>query len=108
MLDDTPTLQGAAAKEILEETGLTVPKHELINMTELALKGAQSAETHLRRAMYPSPGGSDEFIALYLWEKTMHRMEIEELKDRLAGVEGEFITVKLVPYQELWREGARE
>lgn len=71
VIQDAPTLQGAAAKEILEETGLTVPNHELINMTELALKGAHSTESHLQKAMYPSPGGSDEHISLYLWEKTM-------------------------------------
>ncbi|KIX99637.1 uncharacterized protein Z520_04271 [Fonsecaea multimorphosa CBS 102226] len=108
MIDDAGTFAGAAANELWEETGLTVPMHELRNLTKIALKDAKGSEDHLQKAMYPSPGGCDEYIALFLWERTMPRIEINELRDKLSGTDREKITVKLVKYEELWREGARD
>jgi ADP-sugar diphosphatase len=108
MIDDAGTFSGAAANELRQETNLTVPRSELKDMTKLALKHAKASEGHLQKAMYPSPGGCDEFIALFLWERTMPRIEINELRDKLAGVDREKIRVKLVRYEELWREGARD
>jgi ADP-sugar diphosphatase len=58
--------------------------------------------------MYPSPGGCDEFISLFLWQRTMPLVEINSLKDRLVSTDREKITVKLVNYEELWKEGARD
>jgi ADP-sugar diphosphatase len=69
MLDGETGFSGKAAQEIEEETGITIPKDELINMTELALKESEVRDTSLKAAMYPSPGGSDEFIPVFLWEK---------------------------------------
>lgn len=69
MLDGETGFSGKAAKEILEETGLRIPKEELIDMTELALRSSRVRDKSLKNAMYPSPGGSDEFIAILLWEK---------------------------------------
>jgi 8-oxo-dGTP pyrophosphatase MutT (NUDIX family) len=69
MLDGETGFSGAAAKEIWEETGLRIPKEELIDLTELALKSSQVRDKGLKNAMYPSPGGADEFIPIYLWEK---------------------------------------
>jgi len=108
MIDDAGTFSLAAAKELKEETGLSVPQHELFDMTAKALEKATTSENHLQKAMYPSPGGCDEFIALFLWERTMARTEIIELKNKLMGVDREKITVKLVKYEELWKEGARD
>ncbi|KIW11886.1 hypothetical protein PV08_09159 [Exophiala spinifera] len=108
MIDDAGTFKGAAAKELLEETGLIVSVNELTDMTMLALKDAKGSESHLQKAMYPSPGGCDEYIALFLWEKTMPCSELNELRDKLSGNDTEKITLKLVKYEELWREGARD
>lgn len=70
MLDKSNNFSGKAAEEILEETGFKLPKSELIDLTELALKQTQSEDGEvLQNAMYPSPGGSDEFIPIFLWEK---------------------------------------
>ena len=108
MIDNENNIRIAAAKEIKEETGLDVPTSELKNLTRIALELAKNSEGHLQKAMYPSPGGCDEFITLFAWEKKMAQMDINELKDKLTGVDNEQIRVKLVPYDEVWREGARD
>ena len=113
MIDDNSTFRGAAANEIREETGLTVHANELQDLTKLALdqiEGLDSQE-ELQIGMYPSPGGCDEFIAIFLWEKILDRQEIESLKGRLSGTrtgESEMITVRILPYEDLWKVGARD
>lgn len=64
----------------------------------------------LQKGVYPSPGGSDEFIPIFLCQKRMEREEIEMLKGKLTGLrdEREKITLKLVPLEELWKEGLRD
>ena len=119
MLDDSGTFAGAAAKEIEEETGLLVKQDELVDMTALALDLADEAqeskkEPHrgqvLQKAVYPSAGGSDEFIPLLLWQKRMPRKDIEELQGKLTGLRdhGEKITLKVIPLENLWKEGVRD
>lgn len=122
MLDDSGTFAGAAAKEIEEETGLLVKQDELIDLTALALESASEPHEALRaqeephsgeilqKAVYSSAGGSDEFIALLLWQKRLPRKEIEELQGKLTGLRdhGEKITLKVIPLENLWREGARD
>ncbi|PGH01152.1 hypothetical protein AJ80_09047 [Polytolypa hystricis UAMH7299] len=117
MLDDEGTFAGGAAKEIQEETGLSVPQDELIDLTALTVQSLQKRQTsapadpeQLQKAVYPSPGGSDEFIPLFLCQKRMNRREIDEMQGRLTGLrkEGEKITLKIVPLEELWREGMRD
>ncbi|KAF2419880.1 NUDIX family hydrolase [Tothia fuscella] len=110
MMDDTTrTFAGVAAKEIKEEVGLTLREDELVDMTRLAVQGHKSPE-NLANAMYPSPGGCDEYIAIFLWEKEMDRLEIENLKDKLMGerTEQEKITVRLLNYERLLEVGGRD
>jgi ADP-sugar diphosphatase len=109
MLDNNRTFAGVAAKEIKEETGLVIHEDELKNLTELALGGIGGKES-LQDAMYPSPGGSDEFIHIFLWEKVLDRQEIEDLRGKLTGLrtQGEKITVRILDYEQLWRVGARD
>jgi 8-oxo-dGTP pyrophosphatase MutT (NUDIX family) len=112
MIDAENNFRGVAAREIEEETGLKIPESELINMTELALKDSDDdpqAET-LVKAMYPSPGGCDEHISLFLWEKEMDRVHIEALKGKITGLRtaGEMITLRLEKYTDLWKVGARD
>jgi len=110
MIDEnTHNVKLAAATEIEEETGLKINQDDLVNMTELALKDSDSPE-QLKEAMYPSPGGSDEYIALFLWEQEMERLEIESLREKLTGdkKQGEMITLRLIPYNNLWKVAARD
>jgi len=110
MLDDSKRFAGAAAKEIEEETGFQLPGSELIDLTALALKHSKTQEKGLQNAMYPSPGGSDEFISILLWEKELDRQEIEDVRGKLMGkrAQGEMITLHVCDYEDLWREGARD
>lgn len=112
MLDNSGTFSGGAAKEIHEETGLSIPQNELIDMTSLALQSVREPADpeSLQKAVYPSPGGSDEFVPLFLCQKRMPRAEIEGLQGRLSGLrqEGEKITLKVVPLEDLWKEGLRD
>lgn len=86
MIDDAGTFAGAAAKEITEETGLEIPSDNLINMTEMALPESNGANTErLQRAMYPSAGGSDEFIPIFLWQKRVPRDTLKEWQGKLTG-----------------------
>ncbi|KAK2761158.1 hypothetical protein FQN54_001679 [Arachnomyces sp. PD_36] len=116
MLDDSGSFAGGAAKEIQEETGLTIPEGELIDMTALAHSSGQkttgndSSGESLQKAVYPSPGGSDEFIPLFMCQKRMPRSQIDEMQGRLTGLrkEGEKITLKIIPLEQLWKEGLRD
>ena len=111
MIDDAGTFAGGAAKEISEETGLQVPESDLLNMTEVAIpKSSLDSEEQLQRAMYPSVGGSDEFIPLFLWQKRVRRDTLQEWSGKLTGLRdfGEKITLKLCPLTDLWKVGARD
>ncbi|KAJ5099507.1 hypothetical protein N7532_006508 [Penicillium argentinense] len=111
MLDGSGTFAGGAAKEIEEETGLSVKQDELIDLTSMALHSNEESDGEtLQKAVYPSAGGSDEFIPLFLCQKRMPRKEIEELQGKLTGLRehGEKITLKVVPLEDLWKEGLRD
>jgi len=77
MIDDSGTFSGAAAKEIREETGLEILKDQLIELTKLALPSTQdSTGEKLQQAVYPSPGGSDEFVPIFLHQNRVKREKL--------------------------------
>lgn len=95
MVDDEGVFAGAAAKELKEECGIVVKEEE---MRELSTEG-----------IYLSPGGSDEELRVYFWEREVGNEELEEWKGKLTGNReaGERITLRLVKVGEvgeLWRE----
>ncbi|ORX58676.1 hypothetical protein DM01DRAFT_1405322 [Hesseltinella vesiculosa] len=98
MLDASGDFAGAASREIQEETGLTVQASELIDLTAKAY-GDQW------RGAYPSAGGSDEFLRLFVCRKEMAGTEIASLQGKLTGLrdEGEQITLKIVPLKDAWQ-----
>ena len=107
---DGDTFTGGAAKEIKEETGLEIPESELINMTELALPSPPDPEEKLQSAFYPSCGGSDEFIPMFLWQKKLPRSELNDFQGKLTGLRehGEKITLKLARLEDVWKIGGRD
>lgn len=113
MIDDSGSFSGAAAKEIAEETGLTVQENELINLSDLASQSpgsSRSSGESLKNGVYPSPGGCDEFIPIFLCKKKIERKKLEEMQGKLTGLrdEGEKITLKIVKAGDLWKEGSRD
>jgi ADP-sugar diphosphatase len=107
MVDDG-TFKGSASKEIEEELGLKIHEDELVNLTELAIP--EKEEEICPRAIFPSAGGCDEFIPIFLHEKRIPRQQLAEWTGKLTGLreEGEKITLKLVKLEDLWLEGARD
>ncbi|KXJ93870.1 NUDIX domain-containing protein [Microdochium bolleyi] len=130
MVDDAGTFAGAAAKEIQEELGLEIPASELRCLSDMAaasssgtsttggatdktkknVTGQADDEESLPAAMYPSAGGCDEYIPIYMHERRVPRAQLEEWTGKLTGLrdEGEKITLKLVRMQDLWKEGGRD
>ncbi|EGG23960.1 hypothetical protein DFA_06098 [Cavenderia fasciculata] len=98
MLDGSGHFVGVAAKEMKEETGLEVSEEKLIDLTQLAYGNEVEG-------MYPSPGGCDEFIRLFLFRETLEQAKIDELKNKLTGClsENESITLNVVPLEDLWK-----
>lgn len=108
---DNGTFSGSAAKEIKEELGIDIPEDELVNLTELAIPESQGGVGENNpRAMFPSAGGCDEYIQLFLHEKRIPRAQLGEWTGKLTGLrdEGEMISLKLVRLEDLWWEGARD
>lgn len=105
---DGGTFAGSAAKEIKEELGLEIAESELINLTELAIPVEEGEK--LPRAFFPSAGGSDEYVPIFLHKKIVKRKSLDEWTGKLTGEreKGEKITLKLVRLDELWKEGARD
>ena len=110
MLDDSGTFAGGAAKEIEEETGLKIPENELTDLTSLAIPSGSDKEEQLQQAFYPSAGGCDEFIPLFLWQKRVPRETLKEWQGKLTGLRehGEKITLMLCPLEKLWKFGGRD
>lgn len=111
MLDDSGTFAGSAAKEIAEETGLKIPADDLTNLTELTLsKPSSESDEHLQQGVYPSPGGCDEFVPIFMWQKRVPRAQLRDWQGKLTGLRdhGEKITLMLCPLEKLWRVGGRD
>jgi ADP-sugar diphosphatase len=117
MLDDSGNFAGVAAKELEEETGIRLSAADLRDMTamtyeacgephpeEVEAKVIRDKSTPLK-GMYPSPGGSDEFIRLMLHEKQVSKEELNALRGKLTGcaAEGEKIVLEIVKFDILWR-----
>lgn len=108
---DGGTFVGAAAKEIKEELGVEIKEGELVCLSEMATpKGDEEGGEELPVAMYPSPGGCDEHVTIFMHERKVPRAQLKEWTGKLTGLRdrGEKITLKLVNMRDLWREGSRD
>ena len=94
MMDDSHSFVGTAAKELKEETDITITEDELIDLTN---------ESGNPDGIYPSPGGCDESISLMLYQKTVPQSFIDIFKGKITGniEEHEKIYLELIPYEEL-------
>merc|ERR1712008_240446 len=78
MLDGDGDFCGAMAREIEEETGIRCESAKLIDMTSMAY--GDSCE-----GMYPSVGGSDEFVRLFLYKEVKTEDDLNALQGKLTG-----------------------
>jgi len=98
MLDDG-TFMGKAACEMQEETGIVVKIEDLIDLTLLAYGNKYPG-------IYPSPGGCDEYIRLFLYRQEVSVEKLKELEGKCTGAIGthEFISLRVLPLENLWHE----
>lgn len=96
MLDGSGHFAGVAAKELEEELGLKISSSELTDLSQLAGHS---------RGFFPSPGGCEETIRLFAFRKAVTKEELTSMNGRCTGLidEGEQITLKIVPLDELWK-----
>lgn len=97
MLDGNGNFKGVAAQEIAEECDIQLHESELIDMTQMVWARFDG--------MYPSAGGCDEFIRLFVVRRVVDIQYMAALEGRLTGLfeEGERITLELVRLSEVWQ-----
>lgn len=95
MLDGSGNFAGVAAKELDEEMGLKIGSEDLVDLS--------TAAGHTR-GFFVSPGGTEETIRLFYFERDVTPEELADFNGRCTGVlgEGEQITLKVVPLEDLW------
>ena len=100
MLDESNDFSGVAAKELKEETGITVDKTRLVDLTTDFYGGLKYDGLH------PSVGGCDEVVRFFLYETEMTADERKALNGKCTGefAEGENIKLKVVPLRKAAQE----
>ncbi|KAI5796028.1 hypothetical protein FPQ18DRAFT_256711 [Pyronema domesticum] len=104
---DGDSFSGAAAKEIKEECGIEIKADELKDLGQMALgEFVMAGNEKVEAGVYPSPGGCDEFLKLFLYRHTISKGTLEEWKGKLTGLREarEKITLKVVKLKDLWKE----
>uniref|UniRef100_A0ACD5XWW6 Uncharacterized protein n=1 Tax=Avena sativa TaxID=4498 RepID=A0ACD5XWW6_AVESA len=102
MLDDEKgDFVGTAVREVEEETGIKLNLEDMVDLTALL-----DPTTGCR--MFPSPGGCDEEIGLFLYRGRVDEETINALQGKETGLRehGELIKLRVVPYSQLWRSTA--
>ncbi|XP_019239951.1 PREDICTED: nudix hydrolase 14, chloroplastic isoform X1 [Nicotiana attenuata] len=99
--DDHGDFAGTAVREVEEETGIHLNVHDMVDLTAFL-----DASTGGR--VFPSPGGCDEEISLFLYRGDVSKEKIQQLQGKETGLRdhGELIKVHVVPYDKLWRATA--
>lgn len=96
---DGEVFAGVAAKEIKEEVGIEIDESQLIDLTK-AVYGDRYP------GIYPSAGGCDEYIKLFLYEKDVTEDELQSFMGKATGLmeEGEYICLKVIELDKLIEE----
>ncbi|CAK9311024.1 unnamed protein product [Citrullus colocynthis] len=96
--DDKDDFLGTAVREVEEEIGIQLKLEDMVDLTSFL-----DQSTGCR--VFPSPGGCDEGISLFLYRGSASKETIAELQGKETGLRdhGELIKVHVVPYEKLWR-----
>ncbi|PSS04110.1 Nudix hydrolase [Actinidia chinensis var. chinensis] len=99
--DDKGDFLGTAIREVEEETGISLNLEGMVDLT-----GFLDPSTGC--TVFPSPGGCDEEINLFLYRGHVGKEVITQLQGKETGLRehGEFIKVHVIAYEKLWRATA--
>ncbi|XP_057421025.1 nudix hydrolase 14, chloroplastic isoform X2 [Lotus japonicus] len=99
--DDKGDFVGTAVREAEEETGIKLKLDDMVDLTAFL-----DSSTGYR--VFPSPGGCDEEISIFLYRGRVDKEIITQLQGKETGLRehGELIKVRVVPYKNLWRSTA--
>ncbi|XP_020597888.1 nudix hydrolase 14, chloroplastic [Phalaenopsis equestris] len=98
MLDDGGDVVGTAVREVEEETGINLNVRDMVNLTAFL-------DTTTSCKVFPSPGGCDEELNLFLYKGPVKKEIVTALQGKEMGLRnhGELIKVHVIPYNKLWR-----
>lgn len=96
--DDKGDFVGTAVREVEEEIGIRLNIEDMVDLTSF-LNPSSGCK------VFPSPGGCDEEISIFLYRGCVDKEIITQLQGKETGLRehGELIKVCVVPYRELWR-----
>ncbi|XP_021286895.1 nudix hydrolase 14, chloroplastic isoform X1 [Herrania umbratica] len=96
--DDKGDFVGTAVREVEEEIGIQLNLEDMVDLTAFL-------EPSTGFKVFPSPGGCDEEIGLFLYRGCVDKNIITQLQGKETGLleHGELIKVCVVPYEKLWR-----
>ncbi|KAI3839086.1 hypothetical protein MKX03_011085 [Papaver bracteatum] len=96
--DDNGDVIGTAVREVEEETGIKLKISDMVDLTAF-LEPATGGK------VFPSPGGCDEELSLFMYKGEVDKEVIAALQGKETGLRdhGELIKVRVVPYDKLWR-----
>ncbi|KAK2997757.1 hypothetical protein RJ639_024904, partial [Escallonia herrerae] len=96
--DNKGDLVGTAVREVEEETGIHLNLDDMVDLTAFL-----DPSTGCR--VFPSPGGCDEEISLFLYRGNVSKEVITQLQGKETGLRehGELIKVHVASYENLWR-----
>ncbi|XP_074330453.1 nudix hydrolase 14, chloroplastic [Apium graveolens] len=99
--DDKGDVVGTAVREVEEETGIQLNLDDMVDLTSFL-------DSSTGCTVFPSPGGCDEGISLFLYRGNVSKETITQLQGKTTGLRehGELIKVHVVPYEKLWRSTA--
>ncbi|KAF5940181.1 hypothetical protein HYC85_021348 [Camellia sinensis] len=99
---DNGDFVGTAVKEVEEETGIRLNLEDVVDLTAFL-----DPSTGCR--VFPSPGGCDEEISLFLYRRRVGKEIITQLQGKETGLreQGELIKVHIVAYEKLWQCNSR-
>ncbi|XP_021735967.1 nudix hydrolase 14, chloroplastic-like [Chenopodium quinoa] len=96
--DDKGDFVGTAVREVEEETGINLNKEDMVELTAFL-------DPSTGGKVFPSPGGCDEELNVFLYQRQVGKEIIQQLQGKKTGLQdhGEIIKVHVVPYAQLWR-----
>lgn len=99
--DDKGDVVGTAVREVEEETGIQLNLEDMVDLTAFL-------DPSTGCKVFPSPGGCDEEISLFLYRGNVSKETITQLQGKTTGLRehGELIKVHVVPYEKLWHSTA--